>query len=80
MENNFHEWGGLQIMKSNYLEPKIEKIPVRWRTWKERFFTFPFNPGELFIYEEIKTNIAIIYNGNLIVNNWTFNNLLNGLS
>lgn len=73
-------WGGLNIIQSNFLEPKKVKYPVRWRTWKERFFTLPWNPGELFVYEEVDENFAIMFNNQILVNPWTYGRLMDSIS
>lgn len=73
MNNLFYQYNGTPIIKSDYIPKKKKRIPVRWRTWKERFFSLPFKPKELFIYEEIEEEQILFFNNMAFMNSVVYN-------
>lgn len=73
-------WQGINVVKSNYLEPKIVKIPVRWRTIRERYFTLPWRPKELFEYDLMDVNAVIMFSNIMVCNPIAYHRLNSNVS
>ena len=65
-------YGGLKIIQNPYMPTEKVKVAVDFRTFRERYFTLPWKPKELFKYEEIELHSMFIYNGMGICNPNTY--------
>jgi hypothetical protein len=61
-------YSGLRVIESNHIPTKIVKIPVEWRTFRERWFTLPWKPKELFRYIDEEVEQALIVDGKIFCN------------
>lgn len=50
--NMLWQYSGVKVVQDNFID-NFEWIPKRMRTFRERWFTFPWRPKELFVYEKV---------------------------
>ncbi len=66
MFKNIPSLTGLSIYESRAIKDKYETVAYDWRTWKERFFSLPWEPGELFHYVKIVKSYTMIKHGDVL--------------
>jgi len=80
LQSALGNYSGLKFIVDNSLE-NVETVPARWRTFKERWFSLPFKPKQLFVYEDIPKPIMYRMNdgfghaGMIICNSIAYNQI-----